>query len=176
MTIWAALETADADGVHKIAGFYHSPEFDEDTVPDSSVIITEEQFEALLMHQQTHRWQNGDVVVYSDPDAVPSAIARALVDLNNELNSYIAAYYDQGTQSSFQAIYISPQATDSLKLQIESVWVWIQSVVSYYYTCKEGVSSCLTEAEVTAYTWDFTQFDSSKPDVNLQGIYASLNS
>jgi len=91
--------------------------------------------------------------------------------LNQEVNTYINSHYDQGTQSSFNGIYAKRDTPDTVKDDLDLVWAWIATVMGYYYQKKNDI---LTLEAFDEVTWDFSQFDSTKPDVTLAGIMAEL--
>lgn len=100
--------------------------------------------------------------------------------LNQSLHDYlIKRGYDEGSQLSFQAIYIDLQEFSQLsesqmyaKNRIRQAWDFVRGVVlPWYYTRK-------TELEIiedfTAYTWDFHELDSMDPGVSLREILSLI--
>lgn len=121
-------------------------------LPDPKIVKFDIVTEALI------DLGSGDV----DRDAIK-------VKLNQEVNAYICAHYDLGTQASMQAIYIMPTTPIAAKDLLLTVWSWVQSVLTYYYSKKAG----LTVAEDPAIiTWSFSQFDTTDPEVSLQSLIA----
>jgi len=100
--------------------------------------------------------------------------------LNDDLHSYlIICSYDEGTQLSFQAIYIDLQELAELteaqaqaKIQIRLAWEFVRGVVLPYYYQKKA------ELEVVEdylnYSWDFHVLDASDPGVSLREIMGLL--
>jgi hypothetical protein len=105
-------------------------------------------------------------VKYASP-----VIVHRLNKINSEVNTYINSHYDQGTQSSFNGIYAKRDTSDTVKDDLDLVWGWIASVMGYYYGKKNDI---LTLEAFDEVTWDFSQFDATKPDVTLAGIMAEL--
>ena len=44
---------------------------------------------------------------------------------------------------------------------------WIQTIMEYYYTKKAEI---IASDEPGLVTWDFSQFDATKPDVSLSNL------
>jgi hypothetical protein len=86
---------------------------------------------------------------------------EAFARLNAEVGQYLYSHYDQGTQASFLSLHADPATPQAGKDAIESVWVWIKSVMAYYY----GVKNQLLVGDVVK--WDFSQFDTTDPGVQL---------
>lgn len=84
--------------------------------------------------------------------------------LNAEVQKYIYSKYDQGTQSSFLSLHSDPTTPESAKQDIESVWVWIRSVMGYYYSIKQQLLGGII------VDYDFAQFDSEDPKVKLSDL------
>jgi len=84
--------------------------------------------------------------------------------ISRAVNAYINAHYDQGTQASFQALYVLPSTSDEDKLALLPVWDWIAAVMAYYYDRKREIMESDNPLSVT---WDFSQFDSEDPGVSL---------
>ncbi len=91
--------------------------------------------------------------------------------LNSDVNTYIHGYYDAGTQQTFQALIAMDSVPQAVKDDIWLIWPWIQSALAYYYGKKAEV---LSAEDPKTVTWDFSQFDATKPDVTLAGIMAEL--
>jgi hypothetical protein len=87
--------------------------------------------------------------------------------LTTEVNAYINAHYDQGSQASYQAIYILPTTPQAVKDAIIPLWPWIQSVMEYYYGKKADIRDGASPEDVN---WDFTQFDATDPGVELESF------
>jgi hypothetical protein len=85
--------------------------------------------------------------------------------LTTEVNAYINAHYDQGSQASFQALYSLAATPQAVKDAIFPLWPWIQSVMTYYYEKKSDIRDGQEYANVA---WDFSQFDATDPDIDLE--------
>ncbi len=108
-------------------------------------------------------WNYTDGLFWKDAEWLKN---YRLTQINQAVNQYIYQYYDAGTQLSFNALYVHSATSEETKTALESVWAWIQSIMVYYYTQKADI-----EAEIVT-TWDFSQFDATKPDVTLAGLMA----
>jgi hypothetical protein len=87
--------------------------------------------------------------------------------LTTEVNTYINAHYDQGSQASFQVLYTLDATPQAVKDDILPLWPWIQAVMAYYYGKKAAIRDGEAYADVT---WNFTQFDATDPGVSLESI------
>lgn len=105
---------------------------------------------------------------------LPAMIAKKLGTLNSELSAYIYGVYDAGTQASMQALYIGAGTPAEVKTDIESVWAWIASIMTYYYSRKSEIAAATDVRRVAESVWDFTRFDATRPDVTLQGIFEAI--
>ena len=85
--------------------------------------------------------------------------------LTAEVNVYINAHYDQGSQASYQALFSLPTTPQRIKDGILPIWTWIQAVMAYYYGKKADIRDGNNYADVA---WDFSQFDASDPDISLE--------
>ena len=94
---------------------------------------------------------------------------RALIAtaLNKDVGAYIYGHYDAGTQQSFQAMIAMDDVPEETKSAIKSIFPWIQDCLGYYYGKKAEVWASSTPELVV---WDFSQFDTTKPDVSLSSI------
>ncbi len=101
-------------------------------------------------------------------DDVRAAIAD---ELCTEVNTYINTYYDPGTQQTLQALMIMDTVPQAVKDDILTIWPWIQGALGYYYSKKAEV---LGAEDPKLVTWDFSQFNATKPAVTLAGIMAAL--
>jgi len=87
--------------------------------------------------------------------------------LTTEVNVYINAHYDQGSQASYQALFSLPTTPQAVKDEILPIWPWIQAVMAYYYGKKAEIRDGEEWQDVT---WDFSQFDASDPHVSLEDL------
>jgi hypothetical protein len=101
-------------------------------------------------------------------DDVRTAIAA---QLNADVGAYIYGYYDAGTQQTLQALVTMDTVPQAVKDDILTIWPWIQSALAYYYGKKAEILAAL---DPKAITWNFTDFDATKPAVTLAGIMAEL--
>lgn len=90
--------------------------------------------------------------------------------LNKDVNEYICKHFDLGTQQSFTTIYVLPNTSAEVKSQLEKVWAWVQSVMIEYYIKKATLLSLETVEEVDSFTYDFSQFDETIPEVHLSQV------
>lgn len=98
-------------------------------------------------------------------------VAAKLSKINRDVNAYITAYYDTGTQNSFNGIYSRRSTPDDVRDTLDLIWDWIESVINYYYGKKNDI---LTSEEFSDIVWDFSQFDETKPNVTLASIMNEL--
>ena len=97
-----------------------------------------------------------------------NAIAGAL---NKDVGAYVYGHYDAGTQQTFQALLAIDTVPDTVKAAIKSIFPWIQGCLGYYYAQKAEILASDTPEMVT---WDFSQFDVSKPDVTLSSLLGGI--
>lgn len=114
-----------------------------------------------------------------DPEA-PIVREDRLNCLNSDLHNYLTERgYDNGTQLSFQAIYIDFQelpelteAQEQAKTSIRQAWDFVRGVVlPYYYQRKAELE--IVEDFLT-YSWDFHALDAADPCVLLREIMLLL--
>ena len=100
--------------------------------------------------------------------------------LNDALHSYLVECgYDEGTQLSFQAIYLDfrelPQLSEGqtqAKNRIRQAWDFIRGVVlPYYYQNKATLEVC---EDFINYSWNFHELDVSDPCVSLREILSLI--
>lgn len=91
--------------------------------------------------------------------------------LNENVGAYIYGHYDAGTQQTLQAMVAMDDIPEGVKVEIKSIFPWIQSCLGYYYAKKTAILASDTPELVI---WDFSELDSSKPAVTLPGIMAGL--
>ena len=124
-------------------------------------------------HQQTQRQTDGgeaETVWKCTHDRLDQKEMSAHRDmlmarLTKEVNNYINSHYDGGSQASFQALYSLPTTPQTVKSAILPLWPWIQSVMQYYYGKKANIRD---GADYKDITWDFTRFDATDPNVDLE--------
>lgn len=119
-----------------------------------------------------------DGVSFSAPvkeqEPLKDVVERKLENLNKSMQSYIYGVYDIGTQASFQCLYLLPNVSEKSKTDILSVWSWTQSILIYYYQCKETILASKDSAQAKAFIYNFKQFDSTKPSTSLSEIMKEL--
>lgn len=110
--------------------------------------------------------------LFSDRPPTDEDVASAIAGrLCQEVNAYINSHYDAGTQQTLQALMVMDTLPQAVKDDILTIWPWIQSALAYYYGKKAEI---LGAADPKIITWDFSQFDTTKPGVTLNGIMAAL--
>ncbi|OYT15982.1 MAG: hypothetical protein B7C24_10065 [Bacteroidetes bacterium 4572_77] len=77
---------------------------------------------------------------------------RKLEQLNQDLQTYLYTKYDIGTQASLQAIYTQPGTPIQVKDQFDLLFIWISSVMNYYYNRKAVIRDGENWESIT---WDF---------------------
>lgn len=109
----------------------------------------------------------------------PTRIDR-IQALNDDLHSYLTDHgYDEGTQLSFQAMYIDLQEVPELneaqaqaKNKIRQAWDFVRGIVlPYYYQNKVILEIC---EDFINYSWDFHELDVSDPCVSLREILSLI--
>jgi hypothetical protein len=92
--------------------------------------------------------------------------------------------YTKEKQSSFHGIYIRcerlirlPETSQAVKdacevkiALIESVYVWIESVLARHYVYLNALKSAETIEEIDAVTWDYSDLNTTDPDVWLEHV------
>lgn len=105
----------------------------------------------------------------------PTRIDR-LQALNDDLHSYLRERgYDEGTQLSFQAIYVDIQEAANptegqtqAKNRIRQAWNFVRGEVLLYYYQKKAALELVED--FNAYTWNFHEVDACDPGVSLREI------
>ena len=114
-----------------------------------------------------------------DPEA-PILRNDRLGRLNEDLHSYLTERgYDNGTQLSFQAIYIDlqelPELTEAqaqAKASIRHAWDFVRGVVLPFYYQKKAELELIDD--YFSYSWDFHALDAADPCVSLRDIMLLL--
>lgn len=102
---------------------------------------------------------NVDVVdIIIDIDTLKSQMKR-------EMKKLIYSKFDQGTQSTLQAIYLAT-SIDPDKQTIEEVWEWINSILKYYYEKRIYLETNGAEN----FEYDFSQFAHTAPSINIEDL------
>ena len=91
--------------------------------------------------------------------------------MEKDVQKYLYSKYDNGTQMTLQAMYSDPDSTEELKASIKTIWGWIKTVLQYYFTKRAYLDSC---EDLTGFSYDFQQFDASKPDITLEGLMNAI--
>jgi hypothetical protein len=133
------------------------PELQPEEISASIVYIGNNYDEEILLN-------NFDISKNLELDGKRSVIATTL---NQAIGYYINKYYDAGTQQTFQSMLQMDTVPDEVKTLIKTIYPWIQLCLVYYYNKKVEV---LTSDIPEIVTWDFVQFDTSKPDVSLGAL------
>ena len=103
-----------------------------------------------------------------------------LQTLNEDLHTYLTVRgYDEGTQLSFQAIYIDLQELSDLteaqaqvKAHIRQAWDFVRGIVlPQYYQWKAQLEVI---EDFLNYSWDFHALDAADPCVSLRDIMLLL--
>jgi hypothetical protein len=119
-----------------------------------------------------------DGVGFSEPvkaqENTEAVISRRVDNLNKALQNYVYSIYDIGTQASFQVLYLLPTVSEKSKEDISKVWAWIQTILLYYYQCKETILAAKDVTEAKALVYNFSQFDAIKPETSLANILKEL--
>lgn len=113
-------------------------------------------------------------------NAHPEARANRLTNLNMDLHTYLTGRgYDEGTQLSFQAIYIDLQELAELteaqaqaKANIRLAWDFVRGVVLPFYYQKKAELEIVED--FLNYSWDFHVLDVADPCVSLREIMLLL--
>jgi len=114
----------------------------------------------------TQQYRARSLFVLKNPSLAEkqALIARKL---NEDIGAYIYGYYDAGTQQTFQAMIAMDDVPEETKTAIKAIFPWIQSCLGYYYTKKAEILASSTPELIM---WNFSQFDTTKPDVSLSSI------
>ena len=92
--------------------------------------------------------------------------------LRQDNNEYIFSNYDIGVQSTLQSIYNDPNTIAGTKAKVKEIWGWIRTtdILPYYYMKKNDIKNITTVDELINITWDFNQFDATKPAHTLESL------
>jgi len=119
-----------------------------------------------------------DGIGFSEPlkaqEDTEAVTKRRVDNLNRSLQNYIYNIYDIGTQASFQVLYLLPTVSEKSKEDITKVWTWIQTILLYYYQCKETILAAKDATEAKSFVYNFSQFDAIKPETSLANIMKEL--
>lgn len=136
--------------------------------PDNLVDVVTIRFERDLTDDEQAAF---DAALAAFDKIVPVRAARIRM-MRGEVKAYIYARYDDGVQSSLNALSVEGIANgfkNRLAL-IGSILSWVKSILGYYYGQKAAILAATTHEDVEAVKWDFTQFDATDPQVALQQV------
>jgi hypothetical protein len=116
-----------------------------------------------------HRWNGGSWVVVSD---LTVAKKGRLSDLKTAVTEYIGAHYDQGQQSTLNALWIEgiSKGWPNRKAKVQLVMDWVNAVLAYFYQKKDAILAAADQAALDAVDVDFSQFDDSDPEVSVEAV------
>jgi len=158
---------------------FYSLDIHGDKIPSEAIEITEEQWLEFINNQGRRRWdfENKKVIEYISPTPPLDELKQQkLRQLKKELQNFIYSHYDQGTQASFIALYqqAKEQNNTVVLTQIQKVWDWINSVLSYYYSKKESIKNATTQDELDNITWDWSTREETE-HIELKDVINILN-
>lgn len=119
-----------------------------------------------------------DATVAAHVDVLLSDVQAArIAKMKREVKAYIYRKYDDGTQSSLNALFVEGVASGYANrvATIKTVLEWVKTVLTHYYTQKATILAMTTAQDAEAVTWNFTQFDATDPAVTLQQAVAITN-
>jgi len=92
--------------------------------------------------------------------------------LRQDNSEYILSNYDMGAQSTLQSILNDTKTIAGTKKKVKEIWSWIRTtdVLPYYYMKKNDIKNITTVDELINITWDFNQFDATKPAHTLESL------
>ena len=94
---------------------------------------------------------------------------RKLEELNQDLRDYLYGKYDIGTQMSLKETKDRDDTPAEIKASLDGLYLWILSVMGYYYTKKAAIRDAVDDSWQTE-TWDFSQFDATDPKISLEAL------
>lgn len=96
----------------------------------------------------------------------------------NTLLGDLYLYTDQNYNSTIMAtlslVAQMPATATEVKLEILAIANWIVSVDKYYFASRTAINAAADVSEILNVTWDFSQFDATKPSTSLQSIFDQL--
>jgi len=128
-----------------------------------------------------------EIIVNENLDKVKE---RKIASLDKSCNEYILKHYQYSRQNTFKAKYVqivdeltnnsSSYTTDQItnletaKNRLNEVLQWIETVLDYYYSKLDEIKNATDIDTVNTITWDFSQFDSTDPQVTIEEIRSYL--
>ena len=113
-------------------------------------------------------------------------IDKKTKDLKTDCNKYILLHYSYAEQNTFKTKfsqiideltnnynnYTSEQITQlqTAKSRLLEVQKWIESILNYYYSKLDEIKNAADLATLDTIAWDFSQFDSTDPQVTIEEI------
>jgi hypothetical protein len=138
---------------------YRSVQSGENVQPDGTIVI-KHMLEEIKTAQE--------ILVERKKDLVK--------ELKRDLHAYLDDRgYDGGTQRSLIAFYSDPDKPVAKKAKAKQVWAWIESVMGYYYQCKDAIvamdGAALNQIGEENPAWDFSVMDATDPKLQLKAMY-----
>jgi hypothetical protein len=94
--------------------------------------------------------------------------------ISHEANDYATDRYSMARRDALLMLYVqaSTQGLDNRLAYIQQLFDWANTIMVHVITCKSELDVLLSSADIAAYTWDFTAFDLTDPDVTVGGALA----
>ena len=66
----------------------------------------------------------------------------------------------------------STQGLNNRLAYLQQLFDWANTIMAYVITCKSQLNLLLSSADIAAFTWDFTAFDLTDPNVTVEDALA----
>ena len=104
------------------------------------------------------------------PEVFKMLKTERIKEIEQVPKEYIYRFYDAGVQQTLTALYVDPATSETKKELIQSIWNWINFVMSNYYKKKKSIEQAFNIGELYRIDTSLDEFTDSKPDVSLRDI------
>ena len=94
--------------------------------------------------------------------------------ISREANFYATKRYSEARRDSLLMLYVeaSTQGLNNRLAYLQQLFDWANTIMAYVITCKSQLNLLLSSADIAAFTWDFTAFDLTDPNVTVEDALA----
>jgi len=94
--------------------------------------------------------------------------------LLGELYIYLDENYNSTIMASLSLVAQMPATATEVKQDILAIANWIVSVDKYFFSTRETINNAVDTTAVINVSWDFSQFDATKPSITIKSIFDQL--
>ena len=105
---------------------------------------------------------------------LPEAKKEKISQMRFAVLGYFEGNYSLDQQTLMNSLALLPSTPNDVKLDIASVLEWIKQVMYHFFLTVNAINAATSLAEFETVTWDFEQFNATKPAHTLQSLYTRV--